>query len=256
MLKKLKSIAKRSRLINGTYTGLHNWYRFFSITSVKDIVNFFKDLGKLKLYLTVKPYTMVAFPRLSTLNRLASRLEKEGVKGNFIECGVRNGGTAGVIAAAAKRDSGRHIWLFDSWEGFPEPDERDFSVMQEEAKKGEDLGSEERVRELLFKRLNVDSSRVHLVKGWFSDTLREKEIGDVALVHLDCDLYESVKFCLENLYDRVVEGGYIVIDDYGYWKGCKQAVDEFIEHRNLNVQMVRVDSQGVYFRKESVNSSK
>lgn len=53
----------------------------------------------------------------------------------------------------------------------------------------------------------LDSARVHMVKGWFADTLPRKEIGKIALLHLDCDLYESVKFCLEKLYDDIIEGG-------------------------------------------------
>lgn len=53
-----------------------------------------------------------------------------------------------------------------------------------------------------------------------------------------------------------LRGGYIVIDDYGYWSGCKKAVDEFIKYRNLKVDLIRVDSQGVYFLKKSVDSGK
>ncbi len=102
----------------------------------------------------------------------------------------------------------------------------------------------------------LDSARVHMVKGWFTDTIPISEVGAIALLHLDCDLYESVKFCLEHLYDNVIEGGYIVIDDYGYWSGCKAAVDEFIKYRNLKVELIRVDSQGVYFYKKYIDSSK
>lgn len=103
----------------------------------------------------------------------------------------------------------------------------------------------------MFRRLKLDETRIHLVKGWFSDTLPVTDTGEIALLHLDCDLYQSVKFCLETLYDKVVEGGCIVIDDYGYWSGCKKAVDEFIHNRDLKVKIIKVDSQGVYYFKKS-----
>ncbi len=107
----LKSLAKRSRLI----VELHSLYRCLNITSGKDIVYLFKNLNKLKLILKVNPYTMLVFRRLSTLHELASRFERRKVGGSFIECGVYNGGSAAVIAAAARKNKRRHVWLFDSW---------------------------------------------------------------------------------------------------------------------------------------------
>jgi len=169
-----------------------------------------------------------------------------------------NGGSAAIIAATATKDINRHIWLFDSWEGFPETEEIDIGYDGKHAEKGAALGSEETVRELLFSQLKLDSDRVHLVKGWFDDTLPITDIGPIALLHLDCDLYKSVKFCLEQLYDDIISGGYIYIDDYQYYiddyqyyKGCKKAVDEFIKRRNLKVKLTEYGEWGKYFRKES-----
>ena len=48
---------------------------------------------------------------------------------------------------------------------------------------------------------------------------------------LDTDYYESTKFALEKLYDKVSKNGIIYIDDYGNWKGAKQAVDEFFKRK-------------------------
>lgn len=244
---KLKNLLKRNRFILRVY----NLYLFLHITSPAELFYVFRNTGKLKLISEVIYYTQVTHRRLITLNRLASRFEKRKISGSFIECGVRNGGSSAVIAAAARKNAQRHVWLFDSWEGLPEPDEKDVAGNPEEAQKGLGLGYEEKVKELIFRRLKLDNTRIHLVKGWFSDTLPVTDTGEIALLHLDCDLYQSVKYCLETLFDKVVEGGCIVIDDYGYWEGCKQAVDEFIKNRNLEVQLTRVDSQGVYFFKKS-----
>jgi hypothetical protein len=52
--------------------------------------------------------------------------------------------------------------------------------------------------------------------------------NEIAILRLDTDWYESTKFELDNFYDKVSVGGIVIIDDYGHWQGCKQAVDEFL----------------------------
>ena len=63
---------------------------------------------------------------------------------------------------------------------------------------------------------------------------------------------------MEEYYDSIVPGGFVVIDDYGFWEGCTKAVDEFIERRGLSVELRRIpyagleglEYEGAYFRKE------
>src|SRR5207253_208031 len=57
-----------------------------------------------------------------------------------------------------------------------------------------------------------------IVRGLYRDTLREPPCGAIALLHVDCDWYESVKACLEALYERLSEGGLVQIDDYFAWE--------------------------------------
>jgi len=214
---------------------------------IKDFVN----IRKINLIRTVQPYTLISYPRLSKLYEKATYLERKKINGSFVEGGVFNGGSAGIITSIAKHNKNRHIWLFDSWEGLPEPSEEDISYIGTLGQKGMALGYEEKVKELLFKKLKLNNNKIHLVKGWFNDTIppHKKDIGKIALLHLDCDWYESVKFCLEELYDNVVKYGFIFIDDYGHWEGCKRAVDEFIEERNLRIELIKIDYTGVYFQK-------
>lgn len=171
--------------------------------------------------------------------------------GSFVECGVWNGGSAAIIAEVARNNPDRNIWLFDSWEGQPQPSKYDITYNGSPAYKGMDLGQKEKVEKLLFQKLKLSNSKIHLIKGWFWDTLPiyKKGIGKIALLHLDCDLYKSVKFCLEKLYESVIPGGVIIIDDYGHWKGAKKAVDEFIEKNKLRIKLVKIDYTGVYFQK-------
>ena len=105
--------------------------------------------------------------------------------------------------------------------------------------------------EEIFSRLKINKEIYHVKKGWFQQTLPliKKEIGTIAILRIDADWYESTKVCLDNLYDKVIGGGYIIIDDYGYWEGCKKAVDDFIRERNLKTNIVMIDHTGCFFQK-------
>ena len=83
---------------------------------------------------------------------------------------------------------------------------------------------------------------VTLVKGYVQDTFPKylNDIGSIGLLHLDMDFYKATIYALETLYDKVIVGGYIVIDDYNAYKGCKKAVHEFIKKRGLDVDIVEV----------------
>jgi len=70
---------------------------------------------------------------------------------------------------------------------------------------------------------------VHFWPGLFEETLRIDE--PIALAHIDCDWYDSVKLCLERITPNVVPGGVLVIDDYRDWVGCRRAVDEYFAGR-------------------------
>ena len=94
-----------------------------------------------------------------------------------------------------------------------------------------------------MKRFRVDAASVKLVPGWFEDTLAGSldGIGPIAVLRLDNDWYKSTKYCLELLYERVVDRGYIIIDDYHTLTGCKKAVDEFRELRGIKSALVTTE---------------
>ena len=54
------------------------------------------------------------------------------------------------------------------------------------------------------------------------------ETGPIAILRLDGDWYASTKICLDHLYERVVPGGFVIVDDYGTYEGCQKAVDELL----------------------------
>lgn len=249
----LKQLARKSRMVRE----LHRRILFLA----KTLREYWRAPNVARLFFRVLPYTMVSFERLSNTYTLALRLIEKKTQGAFVECGVWRGGAAGVMAAAAaQKKEKRQVWLFDSFEGLPEPTSQDGARAKEYAggKVSGTLASIEKcvgpledVRHLFFRILRLQGDTVHIEQGWFQDTLaaaREK-VGPIALLRMDADWYESTKCILENLFDNVVEGGYIIIDDYYCWEGCKKAVDEFLAKRNTSYRIVRVDREGAYFQK-------
>ncbi len=144
------------------------------------------------------------------------------------------------------------MWLFDSFEGLPDPTDVDGEKAQSyKRSENKDFlchGDLSRVKNIL-KKLHIRDSNVHIVKGWFQDTFPSVEIKDIALLHIDADWYESVKLCFEKFYDHVQPGGFIVLDDYVHWEGCKKATDEFLKEHAPNAKLTKVGYAGCYIQK-------
>ena len=220
------------------------------------------DLPRLKLLWNVLPYSQQNYASLSNVYKLTRRLESEHIPGAVVECGVYLGGCAAVMTSVVQHSGvQRDIWLFDSFAGMPEATKEDEGESAEVLASGRMTGNLlpvgtniaplEEVKDIFFKKLKLKDERVHFVKGWFQDTLPETKntIGKIALLRVDGDWYASTKVCFEHLYDNVVNGGYVIVDDYGYFPGCRKAVDEFFQSRGLNIKLEWVDYSRVYFRK-------
>ncbi|NQT04491.1 MAG: class I SAM-dependent methyltransferase [Dehalococcoidia bacterium] len=191
----------------------------------------------------------MSVPRLVALYKLSREIDRQPIPGNIVECGVRNGGSSAVMASVFRKSSlCRDMWLFDSFEGLPEPTAEDGYKAQTEYHEGKCLGSVDAVKEIL-NQLSIPENRVHIIEGWFEETFPSVKTNKVALLHIDADWYESVKLCLEKFYDSVCPGGFIALDDYGHWEGCRRATDEFLKKRSLDIKLVRVDDTGHYFQK-------
>jgi hypothetical protein len=156
-----------------------------------------------------------------------------------VECGVARGGSGATIATALSEvDPGRRVFLFDTFEGLPEPTRENPDYERAVQCTGKCRGGLEEV-DGLFRQLGLHNYR--LIKGMFQETLPVADTGEISLLHLDGDWYESTRACLENLWDRVCEGGIVQIDDYGEWQGCKKAVDEFLSERAIDAHLHYID---------------
>jgi len=196
----------------------------------------------------IQPYTLVGPERVHNLFVLAQRVEEEKIPGDVVECGVCNGGTAAILARFATRSGlNRTTWLLDSFQGMPETTCEDGDAAK--AHIGKEVGDPARVNKVL-RDVGANMSRVRIIPGWFQDTFPSVSASQIALLNIDADWYESVKLCLETFYDRVVPGGFISFDDYGHWPGCRKAVDEFFQARELPYKLHQVDYSAHWFQKE------
>jgi O-methyltransferase len=195
----------------------------------------------------IRRNTMVGPERIQNLSRLAQRIEDEQLPGDVVECGVYKGGTAAILARLATHSRlHRTVWLFDFFQGMPPATAADGPEAPSWV--GSLTSSPRRVTRLL-RRTGADLSRVRIVPGLFQDTFPAVHIPQIALLNIDADWYESVKLCLETFYNAVVPRGFVSIDDYGDWPGCRRAVDEFFQTRTLSHQLRPVDHTAHWFQK-------
>jgi hypothetical protein len=87
-------------------------------------------------------------------------------------------------------------------------------------------------------------SHIHYVKGRVEDTIPKHAPQAIALLRLDTDWYESTRHELEHLFPRLVRGGVLILDDYGHWKGAKEAVDEYFAKLGRSPLLQRLDYSG------------
>src|SRR5262249_1221250 len=152
------------------------------------------------------------------------------VDGDIVECGVSIGhGTLLFLLLSDFIGVERTYYGFDSFEGFPDAVAKDGSTPI--TSKGFYASPAETVmKEVRDGRVREDviDKRVRLVKGFFDETLPRYD-GRIALLHLDCDMYESYKIALSSLYEKVASNGVIMFDEYrdSRWPGATTAIDEF-----------------------------
>ena len=83
----------------------------------------------------------------------------------------------------------------------------------------------------------AEFDNVHLTKGEVPDVLSQRSPNKIAFLHIDLNNAEAEVSTLNALYDRVVPGGSIVLDDYGWiaYRDQKDAADAFFAPRDLPI---------------------
>jgi O-methyltransferase len=178
----------------------------------------------------------------------------QAVSGDIGECGVFRGRTLVPMGIyLAQQNSPKHIFGFDSFEGFDDAIEVDVVMGGEECKDRHVGAFNETSVGLVQKKLSrFGVKNATLVKGYFRDTLKRYQDRRFSFVHLDCDIYESYKETLEFFYPRTNAGGVILFDEYRdpRWPGCTKAIDEFLADKpEKPIKIMRQNDEKFYIQK-------
>lgn len=215
------------------------------------------SLPRARALFQARRYTKTTPQRCRELWNQSCKLLRDGVPGCFVECGVWRGGSSAVMGLAIRHfRQKRDLHLFDSFEGLPEPTQKDGEMAK--AYSGGRASGElksvnqcraglEEVQTFLLEHLGLDPSQVHFHVGWFQNAVPSvaSGLGPIALLRLDGDWYESTKLCLDHLYPLVSSGGIVVLDDYFPWEGCKLATDEYRARHGILAPLEKIDCDAV-----------
>tara|TARA_Y100001970_G_scaffold289239_1_gene418947 strand:- start:3748 stop:4524 length:777 start_codon:yes stop_codon:yes gene_type:complete len=204
-------------------------------------------------------YSMTGYERMFALMKSIQFIRHHNVDGDFVECGVWKGGNLILFQKFIdKYNLNKKIYAYDTFEGMTEPDtidqtfkgENSIDLLNKLYKKKVD-----RKQNILIADCSIDdvnnnfkkfSNKDNLIciKGPVEKTLEVKKNlpNKISILRLDTDWYSSTKKELEVLFPLLEKNGILIIDDYGFWKGARKAVDEYF--MNKNVTMFKIDFTG------------
>lgn len=203
-----------------------------------------------------KPYTMTTMERLFGLYSAIGYLQAAGVPGAIVECGVWRGGSMMMAALSLGHFGGpaRDLYLFDTFEGMPEPSKDDYKFGEAPAREkwqalttgsGSDWNRAplHEVRAALLST-GYNPQRLHFVPGRVEERLPGQAPPEIALLRLDTDFYSSTRHELTTLYPRLSERGILIIDDFGTWAGSAKATREYFDAHGITLFLGRIDAGG------------
>ncbi len=212
-------------------------------------------------------YSMTGFERMFFLMKAIKQIKIDNIDGDFVECGVWKGGNLILFQKMIERLklNNRKIFAYDTYTGLSEPSKSDLNINNEKAEdiinslKKKKIDPEKNIffckcdLETVKKNfeMNTDSNdNLICIKGEVENTLKIKKNlpTKISLLRLDTDWYESTKIELEVLFPLLSKNGILIIDDYGYWKGSKKAVDEYFQNKDVNLFKIDFTSRYLFKR--------
>jgi len=200
--------------------------------------------------------TMTSIERMYALWSATRYVIDNDIQGDIVECGVWRGGSMMLVAHALLRlgSTDRTLWLYDTFAGMTPPSAHDVQTMSGRAA-SDILSENEKSHENPFwgvaPREDVERNlastgypRVRFVEGDVMSTIPAEAPDRIALLRLDTDWYASTKHELEHLYPRLIRGGVLIVDDYGYWRGARKATDDYFSALPQRPLLHRIDFTG------------
>lgn len=205
-----------------------------------------------EIYHRVKPFTCLSAERIANNIECVDYVVQHNVRGDFVEMGVWRGGSVASMALRLTNypHQQRTIHLFDTFAGMTPPTSADVDFLGTPAHQiMNEVKCEASLSEV---QSNLDEFRASNVElkyhvGDVRNTYLEAP-DRISILRLDIDWYDTTLFVLLRLYPKISKGGFVIVDDYGHWKGCRRAVDEFLSTLPNRVTLHPIDYTGVYWR--------
>ena len=205
-----------------------------------------------------KPYTMTTIERMYAIFKAVQYITENNIEGDFVECGVWRGGSSMMIAKALIHFgvSDRKIYLYDTYEGMSAPTSKDVTHEGNSAQTllEEEISNKKNASIWAIAGLEDVKKNLHLtaypekqlifVKGKVEDTIPKTIPAKISLLRLDTDWYESTRHELIHLYPVLVNKGVLIIDDYGHWRGSREATDQYFKQTQQSILLNRIDYTG------------
>lgn len=209
--------------------------------------------------------SMAGKRRLDNFAILVAIVIQEGTPGHVVETGSWRGGASFVAAKTIEllhEDHLRNVFICDSFKGIPAPPS-DRRYNEEDHRANFPVFSEASASKVKSDALHFGLNMKHLVlvEGYFNESLPKLLVQEpdlqLAVLRLDGDTYFSTMDALRVLYPRLSQGGFVIVDDYVDWAGCREAVEDYRRVQGIYDPIVLVPHQageilrGVYWRKGS-----
>jgi hypothetical protein len=175
------------------------------------------------------------------------------IDGDLMETGVwRGGATIFMKLYCDLYKINKKVFVCDSFAGLPRPSgkfQQDFGDMHYTQPKLAISLEEVQNNFNTFKCLD---EKVIFIKGFFGETLPNNElVNKLAILRMDGDMYESTHDVFYSCYDKLVDSGVCIIDDFCI-KGARDCTNDFRKLRNINDTLITIDKCGVYWIKNKI----
>ena len=186
---------------------------------------------------------MVGVVRLMNVAMLLKSVVGENIRGAFAELGVWRGGTC-IFARKffdLLSEGGRRVEVFDAFESLPGYDTNADFLMNSQASVEEN-----------FRLADASLRRTHFHKGLFKDSVpafSRESSGNIAVLRVDGNFYDSYQDAMYYLYERVPVGGYVIFDDIMSHRAVMRFWNDFQADQGVVETLHQIDLHSAYFRK-------
>jgi O-methyltransferase len=233
-----------------------------NMTLKQSIPDFPKEFSKDEIELIIRlkgeNSTMCSYERLIATGLACKYVAERNIPGAFVECGVYRGGNS-ILASYifSKMNQSRELFLFDTFAGMTEPSILDKSPYISESavelynagiEVGHNLWCYASLEDVVleFGKYDIEVSNINFIKGDVRVTLGDLRNlpGEISVLRLDTDFYDSTLAEMNSLYPLIRAGGVLLVDDYGFWSGAQQAIEDYFDNVGSRPMLHMTDYTG------------